>query len=303
MDEGGGKRKHSSPGKAQSKRPRVKAVAVGEGSDAVDLPRDTTLFSIPEHEHAQEAAIVEGQSGSAGPYLQGSITDHSRKMPSDEHGTIPRTQMGRTSAFNGADNPHTAGGRKGKPWSARTWTANQYLMMGKEALDNFPFRKFMEKYGKSEAEVIEVWSGVISMPILAQSSRTPGEPRGGLGEQRMKEYRARCHAWLADSRAQAAAEDEVLNKRKIEEYVKARMEADEKKAKTLNKKPKTVAEALEQMEVANKESAKALKVYEKLKDKEEKKAKAAAESGGAGKDGGGAPKKKRATKTSPPSKG
>ena len=267
----------------------------------VGLPRDTTLFSVPEHDRTQEAAMVEEQPRSAESYPQGSMTTPTRKMPSDEHGTIPRTKMGRTSGSNEADTPYTGDGGKGKQWSARTWTANQYYMMGKEAFDHFPFRDFMEKYGKSKEEVFEVWSGVISMPVLAQSSRAAGEARGGLGEQRMKEYRARLHAMLAESKAEAAAADEALNKRKIEEYVKAKMEADEKKAKTPIKKPKTLAEALEQMEAANKESAKALKVYEKLKDKEEKKAKAAAESGGAGGDAH-APKKKRATKASASSK-
>ena len=271
-------------------------MAVGEGSDAVGLPRDTALFSIPELDRTQEAAMVEEQPRSAGTYL--SMTNLPRKMPSDEHDTISRTQVGRNSASN--EKEHTGDGGKGKQWSARTWTANQYHMMGKEAYNHFPFRKFREEYGKSKEEVFDVWSVVISLPILAQASRVAGEARGGLGEQRMKEQRAKNHAMLAELKAEAAAADEVLNKRKIEAYVKAKMEADEKKAKTADKKPKTLAEALEQMEAANKASAKALKVYEKLKDKEEKKAKAGNESGGAG---DGAPKKKRATKTSALSKG
>ena len=166
----------------------------------------------------------------------------------------------------------------------------------------------MADYGKDRKEVSEVWSALISMPALEKGSREPGQPRGGLGEQKMKEYRTKEQAMLAVLKAEAAAEEEVLNQRKIEAYKKERMEEDKKKekTKTTNKKPKTLAEALEQMEAANKESAKALKVYEKMKVKEEKKkSKATDETGEIGKAGGtsGGQKKKRATKTSAASKG
>ncbi|MCJ1247530.1 hypothetical protein MMC30_004744 [Trapelia coarctata] len=159
-----------------------------------------------------------------------------------------------------------------KRWSARSWTARHYHDMADMAERAFPFHEFMRKHNKTEKEVREVFSGVIRTPQLLQAQRGVGLARGGLGEERMKEYRVMEKETTQNVRAEAGREkrdDEEEEKRQKEKPKKEAL-CDNCKKKKVAGGPKTIAEAREAKDAKHRELTQALKVYDKMVDNERK---------------------------------
>ena len=76
-----------------------------------------------------------------------------------------------------------------KRWTARGWHAKQYFALANAAWTNFPLAEFQETHKKTRAEVWDVFMGTIRLPLMNAPGRGPGVPRGGLGEERMKDMR------------------------------------------------------------------------------------------------------------------
>jgi len=159
-----------------------------------------------------------------------------------------------------------------KRWSARTWTARHYHDMADMAERAFPFHEFMRKHNKTEKEVREVFSGVIRTPQLLQAQRGVGLARGGLGEERMKEYRVMEKEMIQNVRAEAEQEkrDEEEEERGNREKPKKEALCNDCKTKKVAGGPKTIAEAREAKNAKHREFTQALKVYDRMVDKERK---------------------------------
>ena len=149
-----------------------------------------------------------------------------------------------------------------KPWTARGWTARQYVDLVEQTFLSFPIEEFMRKHNKTELQVREVFMGVVRLPLLAQVSRRPGAPRGGVGEQRMHEFRR------MEKVARQACREEAEGKGKH----KVGEEGSVDMGKLPVVKPTTRAEAAANMEAALKEYNKAVKIHERLAAKEVAKA-------------------------------
>ena len=130
----------------------------------------------------------------------------------------------------------------------------------------------MLKHNKTEKEVFEVFNGVIRTPQLLQAQRGVGLARGGLGEERMKEYRKMEKETIQNVRAEAEQEkkhEEEEDRRKKEKPKKEAL-CDDCKKKKVTGGPKSIAEAREAKDAKLREFTQAQKVYDRMVDKERK---------------------------------
>ncbi|MCJ1401988.1 hypothetical protein MMC11_005207 [Xylographa trunciseda] len=106
-----------------------------------------------------------------------------------------------------------------KRWTARGWYAKQYFALADAAWNNFPFQEFQETHKKTREEVWDVFMGLINLPLLKAPGRGSGVPRGGLGEDRMKEMRS----LEKEGRNNIREEDERMRKQDAEEERKEKI--------------------------------------------------------------------------------
>lgn len=112
------------------------------------------------------------------------------------------------------------------------------------AMRAFPYDEYMRKHNKSEQEVREVFSGVVMVPILQHVQRGVDPLRGGLGEQRMTQYREMEKETMQNIRAEARQERMEEDK---ENRRKNRM------AKHIPGKSAAMAEAQEEMDLLHRQ--------------------------------------------------
>lgn len=93
-----------------------------------------------------------------------------------------------------------------KGWTARHWYATHYADLADKAWRDFPMAEFCQQHGKTEKEVGEVWTGVIDQPLLAKAGRAAGEPRGGVGQSRMKAWEEETKRTIRQNDAEVAEE-------------------------------------------------------------------------------------------------
>lgn len=144
--------------------------------------------------------------------------------------------------------------------------------MADMALRAFPFAEYMRKHNKTEKEVREVFSGVITVPQLLHAQRGVGLARGGLGEDRMKEYRVMEKETMQNIRAEEEQEkrDDEEEERKMKEKPKQEPLCAKCKTGQIAGKPSTIAEAREAKDAAHREFTKALKAYDRIVEKDRK---------------------------------
>ena len=164
-----------------------------------------------------------------------------------------------------------------KRWTARTWTCRQYVDLAEQTWLSFPVEDYMRKHNKTLLEVREVFMGIVRLPALAQAPRGVGLPRGGLGEERMKEFRKMEKEAIQATREEADREEklEVADEKLMKEGKLSAVLCGDCKKKVV--KPTTKDEAAANMLAAFKEYGKATKIYERLAAKEVAKANETAE--------------------------
>ena len=138
-------------------------------------------------------------------------------------GTLSNTDVVANAAYSSAfanstahPKEHLAQSKVAKPperesgskrWAARTWTSRQYVDLAEQTWLSFPVEDYMRKHNKTLLEVREVFMGIVRLPALAQAQRGVGLPRGGLGEERMKEFRKMEKEAIQASREEADREE------------------------------------------------------------------------------------------------
>ena len=145
---------------------QVRADLVSTRSVYTEPLGNAVLWSIPQHESFHDATMNGEQTASA-------LRAEAETSPFDQRPTTLSKKF------------------KPKRWTARSWTASQYAALAQTCESSFPFSSFETLHNKSRAEVVEVFSAVIQMPLLAHSGRGLGAARGGLGEERVKERRGK----------------------------------------------------------------------------------------------------------------
>ena len=95
-----------------------------------------------------------------------------------------------------------------RPWSPANWSSVDYASLAQLCHDSFPFSDFCSKYKKSRLETDEVFSAIISIPILKHCGPGQSSSHGGLGEERVKERKILCKETREAFRKAAALEEE-----------------------------------------------------------------------------------------------
>lgn len=106
----------------------------------------------------------------------------------------------------------------------QTWTSAMYADLAQEAENSFPFAAFAERHSKTPREVRDVFSAIVTFPLLHHSAQGLEKVRGGIGQQRMREYKA--------------AEKETAKVNKAEAQKEAREAKEAKKAGSAKATPK-----------------------------------------------------------------
>ena len=160
-----------------------------------------------------------------------------------------------------------------KRWIARGWHAKQYSALATAAFQNFPFAEFQQAHEKTREEVLDVFNGVIQLPLLQHPGRGAGASRGGIGEDRMKGMRSlekegRNNIRKEDERQKKAqAEDEKRDKNaRPEDLVCKNCKIE------CTRVPATIAEAQADVRAVIEEYNKRAGVLERMIKKAEKEA-------------------------------
>ncbi|KAL9119117.1 MAG: hypothetical protein Q9187_004330 [Circinaria calcarea] len=107
------------------------------------------------------------------------------------------------------------------------WTSAMYADLAQQAESSFPFATFAERHSKTPREVRDVFSAIVTFPLLQKSAQGLEKVRGGAGQQRMREYKA------------AEKETAKVNKAEAQKEAKKAKEANEvKKAGSAKATPK-----------------------------------------------------------------
>ena len=64
-----------------------------------------------------------------------------------------------------------------------------YADLAQEAENSFPFAQFAEKHSKSPREIRNVFSAIVTSPLLQHSAQGLDKVRGRVGQQRVRDYR------------------------------------------------------------------------------------------------------------------
>ena len=108
--------------------------------------------------------------------------------PTPMNRSVPASHQQSGSTSTSTSTPSATPSSQKAPRQA--WTSAMYADLAQQAEDSFPFAAFAQKYSKSPREVREIFSAIITSPILRHSAQGLDKVRGRVGQQRVRDYKA-----------------------------------------------------------------------------------------------------------------